>query len=447
MSEDVRSTAGVAAEAQADGDGAGISRYQWYVALMATAGFSFATMDSAFFTQALTPLSRDLGLGVSLVGLLTSITYLVAGLCTYAVGWTMDRLGRRGAFQATLIGTALGSVLTAVSWGFASLVVFRSLSTGATSAEGVAGQTLVAENSQRRRRGFLMAVQQVGYPIGWFLSAGIALIVLPLWGWRALFLVGVIPALLALAARRWVRESDRFVDLRRARDESAASRPDETAGQGESVYGVDVVRAQQGAFRQLFEPDLRRTTIVLFLATFAMAIGSGAVLLFVPYLVEARGLENSVLNTLIAVGTAGGVVGYLALGHLGDRWGRKWTIVAALLLGSIAIYLLSQSANFGTMLVFEIAFWVFYMGAYAVLYGFITESFPTRVRGAGTGLVTASIWLAHVVTGLVLPVIVLAAGIETAFVLTGSLAGLVSLGLFACCRNIRPGVELEEIAQ
>jgi MFS family permease len=423
--------------------GARITGYQWYIAVTATAGFALVSMDAAFFTQALAPISAEFHLDVHAVGLLTVIMQLVAGASTYGVGALMDRAGRRRAFQLTLIATALGSVLTAVTWGFASLVVFRSFSNGAGSAEGVTGQTLVAENGTAGRRGFLMAVQQAGYPIGWFLSAGFALLVLPTLGWRALFLIGVVPAILALVARLWVKESERFTDMKRVRT-AVASSADTTV---DSRFAVDTSRVAKSLFRQLFERDQRRTSIVLFLATFAFAIGSGTVLFFLPYLTEARHLSNGQLNLAIAIGTLGGLVGYLLQGWIGDLIGRRLNIAVALVLGSLAIFGLSRSTTFGTITMFEVLFWLFYMGAYAALYGFLTESFPTRIRGTGTGFVTAGVWIGNAVSGLVAPNLVGSTGVPNAFLLGGMVPGLIAACLFLLARSTTPGAELEQIAR
>lgn len=424
-----------------------VTRYQWYVTLTATGGFALVTMDNSFFTEALQPISKDFHLSVGMVGIFTVIIQLVAGASTYLVGALMDRTGRRRAFQLTLVATALGSVLTAVSWGFGSLLVFRAFSNGAGSAEGVTGQTLVAENGAASRRGFLMAVQQAGYPIGWFLSSGLALLILPALGWRFLFVVGIIPAVLATTARLWVKESDRFADMKEVRAKVADTDEDPETSAVDSKFGVDTSQVAKSLFRQLFERDQRKTTIILIFAAFAFAVGSGTVLFFVPYLTEARHLSNGQLNAATAIGTLGGLVGYLLQGWVGDIIGRKLNIVIATVLGSVAIFCLSRSTTFGTVTLFEVLFWVFYMGAYAAMYGFITENFPTRIRGTGTGFVTAGVWIGNAVTGLIAPPLVSSAGIADAFVFGGMVPGLIAAFLFLLSRSTRPGAELEQIAR
>src|ERR1700761_558843 len=132
-----------------------VTRYQWYVTLTATAGFALVSMDGAFFTQALNPIVAEFHLSVGTVGWLVVIMQAVAGVTTYGVGALMDRVGRRRAFQLTLGATALGRVLTALSWGLVSLGIFRTFANSAGSAEGVTGQTMVAETGVAQRRGFL----------------------------------------------------------------------------------------------------------------------------------------------------------------------------------------------------------------------------------------------------------------------------------------------------
>lgn len=440
--------------ADSDRSGGHITRYQWYIALTATGGFALVTMDSSFFTSALTPVTKDLGVSAQAVGVLYVIIYAFAGLATYVVGWLMDMIGRRRAFQLSLLGTAVGSALTAAATVFPALVVFRAISQGGSSAEGVTGQTLVAENGARKHRGFLMGVQQAGYPIGWFIAAGLALIVLPTLGWRALFLVGLVPAVLAMIARIWVRETDRFEDVKKLRTEAQAHNRAATGGSdaGAAVavqtrYAVDKGKATQSLTRQLFEPGLRRTTITMFFAMFFVATGSGTVLFFLPYLVEDRGFSTTQLNELIVTGTACGFAGYLAQGWLGDRVGRKWLVGISLLAGTVGILCLTNSTSFAALVVFEIVFWVFYMGAYAAFYGFLTESYPTRVRGTGVGFVTAAVWLGNAFAGGVFALLIPRTGVETVFLLGGCLAGLLGFGFIAMTRNVRAGSELEAITQ
>jgi MFS family permease len=419
-----------------------ITRYQWYVTLTATAGFALVSMDGAFFTQALNPITAEFHIGVNTVGWLVVIMQAVAGLATYGVGALMDRVGRRRAFQLTLAATALGSVLTALSWGLVSLGIFRTFANGAGSAEGVTGQTMVAETGVAPRRGFLMSVQQAGYPIGWFLASGLALLVLPSAGWRWLFLIGVIPALLAMAARLWVKETSRFKDVQNVREQVAEH--DTTV---DSRYEVDTSRVSQSLFRQLFERDMARTSVVLFLATFFFAVGSGTVLFFLPYLTNARGLSTHQLNEIVSIGTIGGFIGYLVQGWIGDIIGRKWNIIVTIALGSVAIFFLSRSTTWGTIAIGETLFWLLYMGAYAALYGFLTESFPTRIRGTGVGFVTAGVWIGNAVSGAIAPHLQSATGIPDAFVWGGFVPGLIAAVLFIFAKATRPGAELEQIAR
>lgn len=122
--------------------------------MTATAGFALATMDNSFFTQALGPMTQELQLTPQLAGNLTSIIYVVAGFATYGVGLLMDRIGRRRAFQLTLVGTAAGSLLTAFAWAYVPLVAFRPNSNGAGSAEGITVQRRIGahvENPEKQQ--------------------------------------------------------------------------------------------------------------------------------------------------------------------------------------------------------------------------------------------------------------------------------------------------------
>jgi MFS family permease len=187
--------------------------------------------------------------------------------------------------------------------------------------------------------------------------------------------------------------------------------------------------------------------VVLFLATFFFAVGSGTVLFFLPYLTDARGLSTHQLNEIVSIGTIGGFVGYLVQGWIGDIIGRKWNIIVTIALGSVAIFFLSRSTTWGTIAIGETLFWLLYMGAYAALYGFLTESFPTRIRGTGVGFVTAGVWIGNAVSGATAPHLESATGIPDAFVWGGFVPGLIAAVLFIFAKTTRPGAELEQIAR
>lgn len=124
-------------------------RYRWVVALIALAGFALVNMDSSFFTGSYLDIMKALHFSASDIGYLYAISYAVGGILALFIGSWADSIGRKRTFQIAMVGVALGSLLSGVAWGFASLLVFRALSQASASSEPVLGQTFVTEEVNR----------------------------------------------------------------------------------------------------------------------------------------------------------------------------------------------------------------------------------------------------------------------------------------------------------
>src|SRR5436189_617924 len=122
-------------------------------------------------------------------------------------GTVSDYIGRRTSFSATIGIFARFTGLVAVSWNVASLAVFRFLANFGLGGEVPVTATLGAEFSPGRIPGNLLTA----FPVGLIVAALLSLTVLPTFGWRALFAVGIVPALLLFFVRRYMPESVRYL--------------------------------------------------------------------------------------------------------------------------------------------------------------------------------------------------------------------------------------------
>lgn len=176
-------------------------------------------MDVMLYAMVLASLLGDLRLSPSQAGMLASVTLIASALGGVLFGKLADRFGRRAAMIASITVYSVFTAACGVSRGLADLMVFRFLLGLGMGGEWATGAALVAETWRPEHRGKALGLMQSGFAVGYALAAVITTVVLPRWGWRAVFFVGVLPALLTLWIRRSVPESPLWLELKTARAE------------------------------------------------------------------------------------------------------------------------------------------------------------------------------------------------------------------------------------
>src|SRR3954464_12724118 len=154
-------------------------------------GVMFDACDFALFGMALPPVAREFGLNPAQAGLLATVGLVGAFLGALFWGTISDYIGRRTSFAATIGIFALFTGLVAVSWNVASLSVFRFLSNFGLGGEVPVTATLGAEFSPGRIRGAMAGNLLTAFPVGLIVAAVLSLTILPTFGWRGLFAVGI----------------------------------------------------------------------------------------------------------------------------------------------------------------------------------------------------------------------------------------------------------------
>src|SRR6202044_3571629 len=212
MSDARRTSAELAsAELVARLDRLPFSKWHRQLFILCFLGVMFDACDFALFGMALPPGAREFGLNPAQAGLLATVGLVGAFLGALFWGTISDYIGRRTSFQATVGLFALFTGLVAVSWNILSLSVFRFLSNFGLGGEVPVTLTLSAEYSPGRIRGAMSGNIMAAFPVGLVIVATLSLLIIPRWGWRALFVVGVVPALLLFFVRRYMPESARFL--------------------------------------------------------------------------------------------------------------------------------------------------------------------------------------------------------------------------------------------
>jgi MFS family permease len=174
-------------------------------------GVMFDACDFALFGMALPPVAREFGLNQAQAGLLATVGLVGAFLGALFWGTISDYIGRRTSFSATIGIFSLFTGLVAASWNVLSLSVFRFLSNFGLGGEVPVALTLTSEYSPSRIRGRMTGSMMAAFPLGLALAALLAYFIIPTYGWRTVFIIGVIPAVLLFFVRLVMPESVRYL--------------------------------------------------------------------------------------------------------------------------------------------------------------------------------------------------------------------------------------------
>ncbi len=422
-------------------------RYTIYLIVMAVAGLALSSYDFNLLVVAIPDIAKDLGLSSSLVGSLIFFVSAAQLVVTLVVGYSLDIVGRRRMWMLCLTAAALFTGLTYFVENFWQLVLVRMAASSFAQAEFVVSITLVNEEIPARHRGLLYSVVQAGWPMGLFLASGVYLLFIGE-GWRFVFLLGIVPIILVIVGRAFIKESDRFSHLREVK---AALRQGDSARVQALLkkYNVDVSELQSATVRQLLSEAGGVRRQLLLLSAVYMAFGASIVatnFCITEYLTRVKGLTAAEAGTLLLVSAGIGILFYVLGGWLGERWGRRQVMIGtALLVPPLNLLFLFVHEH---LLIFVVYFFIYQVtnGTWSGAgYAYQAESFPTRVRGTAIGFVAAMFALG-ILLGAALWTLLMAVSTPTVTWLVVAVGASFGQWLSLFLRRIPPGEELEAIA-
>jgi len=341
--------------------------------LAASLGWALDAFDTMLYALVLALLMRDLGMSKTAAGLLGTLTLLASGIGGVLFGFLADRIGRRQALMASILTYSVCSFASGLATSIAMLAAARFVLGLGMGGEWNTGATLVAESWPTEFRAKAISIVQSSWALGFAAAALVAGPVARYFGWRAVFFVGILPALLTLWIQRGVPESVMW-EKRESRE-----RPDATL--------ADPVK-----FSAIFRAPYVKHTFALLLFNFCgMFAWWGLFTWLPPYLslpVSQGGRGFGVLGTtalLVVLNLFGMFPGYASFGWVADHTGRRkafliYSLTAALL---IPLYAAARSPvvlmGLGTVVAF------FGTGIFSGSGIMGSEIFPTGVRARALG--------------------------------------------------------------
>ena len=432
-----------------------LTRYQRSIFLIIATAWLFDSMDLAMMTFILAPISKTFALTPAKTGLLGSASLAGMALGASIAGIIADRIGRKAVFQYSMIMWGGAAILCAVSPSYGFLLCMRFILGFGMGAESPIAQSMISEFMPANARGKYIALLEGFWPLGFILAGIVALALIPVAGWRVVFLATGIPAIYVLVIRRKVPEPPRWYEAR-GRMEEAESTMRFIEGKVEEAYGKPLPEptlqgvadeTAKGGFSlwELFTDKYRVRTIMIWVLWFFALLGYYGITTWMGKLLVDRGFAITKSIQFVLFMTLFGVPGFFSAAYLVEKAGRKATVVGFVTFSGVAAFFYGHAVTHTELIVAGAFMQFFFFGMWSVLYAYSPELFPTRARATGCG--TASGWgrVGALIGPSVIPVIISSYGVEAVFTLGAISFAIAALNVLLLGPETK-GRVLEEVS-
>lgn len=329
-------------------------------------GWMLDAMDVMLYSFVLAYLIRDFGMSTGTAGLLNSLTLIASAIGGLFFGILADRIGRTRALMASILVYSISSAACGFSHSIPQLAIFRFLLGLGMGGEWTAGAALIAETWRAEHRGRALGLMQSAYAIGEAMAAIVVLVVLPHFGWRAVFFVGVLPALLVFWIYRGVPEPELW--KQRAKE------------------------MKPNVLEKLLQKDVLRNGILATAMNACGMFGYWGLFTWIPAYLSlpvskgGRGLSLVIGTTFYLVLSPGKWLGYASFGFFADAFGRRKPYFTYLLVAAILVPLYGILRSPILLLILGPFLAFFGTGFFSGYAAIVSEIFPGEIRAAAMGL-------------------------------------------------------------
>lgn len=317
-------------------------------------GWTLDAFDFFLVAFALTAIAKDFGRPDKAIALSITVTLAFRPIGAFIFGLMADRYGRRIPLMIDLVFFSIVEVATGFAHDYMTFMVLRALFGIGMGGEWGVGASLAMEKAPPGRRGIFSGLLQQGYACGYLLAAICYLLVFPRWGWRPMFFIGGVPALLALYVRSNVKESEVWERTRHA-------------------SWRDLVNGILSHWRLFL-------TMTLLMALMGF-VSHGTQDMYPTFLQRDWNFSPQKRAALTAFSMVGAIIGGTFFGHLSDKIGRRKALVLALGLAILSIPLWAFSPSLPLLVAGAFIMQFFVQGSWGVVPAHVNELSPDSVRG------------------------------------------------------------------
>ena len=341
--------------------------YQKKTVVASVAGLTLEGMDIMFLSFAMSMIIAEFHLDMATGGLISSITNLGMLFGGILFGILADKFGRVKVFTYSILLFAIGTALTGMAANIEQVYIFRFIAGIGAGGEYGIGVTLVAEAWPKNKQGRASSYVSIGAQFGVILAALLSAMILPAWGWRGLFFVGIIPVLFAFMVRKNLNESPEWLASNIEKKQAS----------------------KRGSVKELFAtPRTVLTTIALAVMATVQIAGYNGLMIWLPSMLQqSQGLSVSG-SALWTISTAVGMIaGMLTFGQVMDRLGMKKAYGLFLIASAVAVFFYSFATGATGVLIGGAIVGFFSNGMFAGYGALISYFYPVEIRSTATNTI------------------------------------------------------------
>lgn len=436
------------------------SRFHFKLLMIGGLGLAFEALDAGIIAFIIPSLRAQWGLSGGEVGWIASSTYvgfLVGALLSGIIG---DRFGRKKVMMWALLLFCVATFCNAFATNFHEFYILRMIAGVGMGAEGAIIAPYLAEFVSSRYRGRFTGALAGFFSFGFVLSALLGYFIVPLSddGWRWIMIIASVPVLLLLWWRKSLFESPRWLEMtgrtREAGQTCSAIESEVERHLGRplpqpvaSRKAASAVAAEQGVWGKLaalFSPAYRGTTALIWLLWITVLFCYYAFLVWIPSLLVAKGFTITKSFSFTILIYLAQIPGYYSAAYFNDRFGRKYTILAYMLVSCLAALGLALAQNETQIIALSMLLSFGMNGVIAGQYTYTAEIYPTSIRATGMGAASAFARIGSIASPTIVGVAYPVLGFAGVFVMMTSILLVGGLGILLFGKNTR-GVSLEDI--
>jgi MFS family permease len=341
--------------------------YRKKTVVASVAGLTLEGMDIMFISFAMSMIIAEFHIDMAAGGLISSITNLGMLAGGVIFGILADKFGRVRIFTYTILLFAVGTALTGLAQNIEQVYLFRFIAGLGAGGEYGIGMALVAEAWPKNKQGRASSYVSVGAQYGVILAALLSAMILPSWGWRGLFFVGLVPVIFAFIVRKKLDESPEWLASQKKKQ----------------------LVQKQGKLKQLFAtPRTTGTTIALAIMATVQIAGYNGLMIWLPSMLQqSQGLSVS-SSALWTISTAAGMIaGMLTFGQFMDRFGMKRSYGIFLVASAVAVFFYSSASGSTGLLIGGAIVGFFSNGMFAGYGALISKYYSVEIRSTATNTI------------------------------------------------------------
>lgn len=363
------------------------AKYRWKVIFASVMGYAMDGLDMLLLSFVLTAVMGTFGLSLAQGGLVATVTLLGAVLGGYVFGIAADYIGRVKVFSLTILIFAVFTGLTAFANSFVELNTYRFLAGLGLGGEFGIGMTLVTETWPKEKRARATGGVALGWQLGVLAAAGISAYILPTYGWRAVFLVGALPAVFAAWARYGLKEPEIWTNKNQLKKNLAQK----------VKNNQPLTKAEQALYQEATKFPLWHlfankrtslTTLGLTIMTSVQNVGYYGIMTWLPtILMSKHGLTLNKTSTWMAATVVGMMLGIVCFGYIADKVGRRPAYISFQLISAASVWIYSNLSDPMYLLIGGAVLGFFCNGMMAGYGALLSENYSTNARSTAENFI------------------------------------------------------------